>query len=77
MTDGKEELRQQSTHWYRSGWSSGRYGYTSNPYYADAGEIERVGLHECFFLGCPEEHAGNGNFWRRILEIRQAGVSES
>lgn len=71
MTDGPEELRQQNTHWYRSGWDKGRYGYTANPYYADSGEVDRVGLHECFFLGCEEEHTGNGSFWRRILEIRK------
>jgi len=77
MTDGPEKFVQQSTHWYRSGWGQGRYGYTANPYCADEGEIERVGLHECFALGCEIEHTGNGNFWRRILEIREVQAAHA
>lgn len=69
--DPGEFYRQQNTHWYRSGWAEGRHGYTANPYYADPGEVERVGLHECFTFGCEEIHAYNGDFWRRILLYRE------
>ena len=46
---------QQNTHWYRhtrkeKGQRS--IGWTANPKYADEGEIERVGLHDCFQLQC-------------------------
>lgn len=76
--DPEKFYKQQNTHWYRSASSEGgRRSYTANPYYAAAGEVERVGLHECFQLGCEEIHACNGDFWRRILLYRELQAGES
>jgi hypothetical protein len=54
--DGIETAKQQTTHWYRTG---GKGGFTADPRYADPGEVERVGLHDCAELGCETVHGGS------------------
>lgn len=68
--ENEEAPRQQGTHWYQSDDGAGRRGYTANPFYADPGEVERVGLHECGLYGCLQRHTGNGDDWRRLEAVK-------
>jgi hypothetical protein len=46
---------QQNTHWYRvtrKNKAARVVGYSANPIFADPGEIERIGKHDCFELQC-------------------------
>lgn len=60
-------VKTQNTHWYRSGWS-----YTSCPWDNDGPrEVERVGLHWCEALRCPEKHAYSAEEYHRILILQR------
>lgn len=60
-------MKTQNTHWYRRGWS-----YTSCPWDCDGRrEVERVGLHCCTTLRCPERHAYSADEYHRILILRE------
>lgn len=53
-----EAKAMQNTHWYYSP-VKGTHGWSANPLMAASGEVDRVGLHDCESLACPDVHAGN------------------
>jgi len=63
-------MKMQNECWYKA-----RSGWTSDPVQADTlGEVNRVGLHDCYSQKCEERHSGNAEDFSIYLAQSDAGA---